>query len=73
MQWIEAVLGRNVFGGKTGADNVHEVLKDGKVLVELVLFLKVDSDFHLLGKSPGIADVVFPNRNCLRFHSQSYE
>jgi len=33
-KWIEAVLGRNVFGDKCGADNVHEVLCDGKVLVE---------------------------------------
>lgn len=33
LQWIEAVLGRDVFGGKTGEDAVHEVLADGKVLV----------------------------------------
>ena len=33
-QWIEAVLGRNVFGDGSGADYMHEVLGDGKVLVE---------------------------------------
>ena len=33
-QWIEAVLGRNVFGDECGADHMHEVLGDGKVLVE---------------------------------------
>ena len=32
--WIEAVLGRDVFGGKSGPDCVQEVLADGKVLVE---------------------------------------
>ncbi|EDO46712.1 predicted protein [Nematostella vectensis] len=30
--WIEGILGERVFGGKTGADDVHEVLKDGQVL-----------------------------------------
>lgn len=30
--WIEAVLGENVFGGETGADNVQRRLKDGKIL-----------------------------------------
>ena len=33
-QWIKDVLGRNVFGDKSGADHMHEVLGDGKVLVE---------------------------------------
>lgn len=33
-QWIDAVLGRNVFGDERGADHMHEVLGDGKVLVE---------------------------------------
>ena len=34
-QWIEAVLKRNVFADdKCGADHMHEVLGDGKVLVE---------------------------------------
>ena len=33
-QWIEAVLGRNVFGEKSGADAVQEVLADGTVLLE---------------------------------------
>ncbi|XP_015748638.1 PREDICTED: muscle-specific protein 20-like, partial [Acropora digitifera] len=35
-QWIETVLGRDVFGGKTGEDAVHEILADGKVLVETI-------------------------------------
>ena len=39
-QWIEAVLGRDVFGGKSGQDAVHEVLADGRVLVELVSVIK---------------------------------
>ena len=29
---MEVVLGEAVFGGKTGADGVQEVLKDGIVL-----------------------------------------
>ena len=33
-QWIEAVLGRNIFGDKSGADHMYEILGDGKVLVE---------------------------------------
>ena len=34
-QWIEAVLGRKVFGtDKSGVDHMYEVLCDGKVLVE---------------------------------------
>ena len=33
-QWVEAVLGRNVFGDECGADHMHELLGDGKVLVE---------------------------------------
>ena len=32
--WIEAVLGRDVFGGKSGPDNVHACLADGRVLCE---------------------------------------
>ena len=32
--WIEAVLGRNVFGDKSGVDHMHDILGDGKVLVE---------------------------------------
>ena len=34
MAWVEAVLGRDVFGGKCGQDNVHACLADGKVLCE---------------------------------------
>ena len=37
--WIEAVLGRDVFGGKSGPDDVQEVLADGLVLIELVLYI----------------------------------
>ncbi|XP_078372487.1 myophilin-like isoform X1 [Oculina patagonica] len=39
-EWIEAVLGRNVFGDKSGADDVQEILADGKVLIELANTLR---------------------------------
>ena len=32
--WIEAVLGRDVFGGKSGPDDVQACLADGRVLCE---------------------------------------
>jgi hypothetical protein len=31
-QWIECVIGEQVFEDKSGAEGVHEALKDGKVL-----------------------------------------
>jgi len=34
-QWIEAVLGEQVFGGQTGADAMHDILKDGIILNNL--------------------------------------
>lgn len=48
-QWIETVLGRDVFGGKTGEDAVHEVLADGKVLVELANELRNSDPSDSLG------------------------
>lgn len=49
IEWIEAVLGRNVFGGKCGQDHVHEVLKDGTVLVELANALRSADPSNSLG------------------------
>ncbi|EDO44073.1 predicted protein [Nematostella vectensis] len=31
--WIEALLGESVFGGKTGIDGVHDILRSGVVLL----------------------------------------
>lgn len=33
-QWIEAVLKEDVFGGAKGPDALHEILKDGIILVK---------------------------------------
>lgn len=48
-RWIEAVLGRNVFGEKSGADAVQEVLADGTVLLELANELCKADPNHSLG------------------------
>ena len=42
-EWIEAVLHERVFGGASGADAVHEKLKDGIILCKLINIIKPGS------------------------------
>ncbi|XP_074661027.1 muscle-specific protein 20-like [Tubulanus polymorphus] len=38
-EWIEAIVGEKLTPGATGADNLHEALKDGKMLCKLINIL----------------------------------
>eukprot|EP00112_Aurelia_sp_Birch-Aquarium-sp1_P006769 Seg1740.3 transcript_id=Seg1740.3/GoldUCD/mRNA.D3Y31 product="Muscle-specific protein 20" protein_id=Seg1740.3/GoldUCD/D3Y31 len=42
-EWIEKVLGEKFFAGASGADAVHEKLKDGVILCNLVNRIKPES------------------------------
>lgn len=43
LRWMEAVLGEPLFAGVAGQDNVHEKLKDGTILCNLVNVIKPGS------------------------------